>query len=44
MYEESKRFGCCGDGLVFEWKTRKGRHKKAMKERLAVAICCTSSL
>lgn len=38
MYEESKRFGCCGDGVVFGWMTRKGRRKKAMKERLVVVI------
>jgi hypothetical protein len=33
MYEESKRFGCCGDGVAFGWRTRKGRRRKAMKER-----------
>jgi hypothetical protein len=38
MYEESKRFGCCGDGVVFGWRTRKGRRKKARKERLVVAM------
>jgi len=38
MYEESKRFGCCEDGVVFGMEYEEGSRKKAMKERLVVAI------